>query len=135
MRELKFRAITTHANINKFVYGMPIKAVKKGLWLIQICEGEFGWLNTVGIDYNTLGQFTGLLDKNGKEIYEGDIVNYKTSPESGTAIISSWIGNNLYFEWINSIVPPTNADIFGCKEELEVIGNIHENPELLEVTK
>ena len=78
-------------------------------------------------------QFTGLCDKNGKEIYEGDIVNcVDTNPtilevkfiEGGFCCTSS---NILPFD-INSFYPS-----IGCR--IEVIGNIYENPELLEVQK
>ena len=76
-------------------------------------------------------QSTGLCDKNGKEIYEGDIVNCAdTNPtilevkfiEGGFCCTSS---NILPFD-INSFYPS-----IGCR--IEVIGNIYENPELLEV--
>ena len=77
-------------------------------------------------DIETLGQFTGQLDKNGKEIYEGDKVNYQEDGKTHNAIVSSYYGNNLYFVWQNSQEVPTNTDIFGCKEELEIVGNIHE---------
>ena len=61
-------------------------------------------------------QFTGLTDKNGREIYEGDILK--------GGVHKSWIvrWNGLQSEWnINLVVP----------EHYEVIGNIHENPELI----
>ena len=79
-------------------------------------------------------QFTGLHDKNGKEIYEGDIVKYEADKESGIAIIEYWPGSFI-FNWIKQTTPSlsiiNSAFYFGCHSELEVIGNIHENPELI----
>lgn len=81
-------------------------------------------------------QFTGLKDRNGKEIYEEDIVEYKSGDESGVAIIlASYGGANLYFEWIEqktsspSIV--TDCNIFRYPLELLILGNSYENEELL----
>ncbi len=73
-----------------------------------------------------LMQFTGLLDKNGKEIYEDDIIWWGKYDE-GEKITRS-------VEWINT--PYTACFDFGASPPchmVEVIGNIHENPELLEV--
>ena len=71
-------------------------------------------------------QYTGLKDKNGKEIYEGNIVK-RTSEDKGLPII--WNDDNANFEFSE----PTSF-IF-CKEYAsdwyEVIGNIYENPELI----
>lgn len=72
------------------------------------------------------GRFTGLKDKNGKEIYEGDIVE---ATYFGKAIIGSinyWLG---CFIIENSGVSDNQIFVF---DHLEVIGNIYENPELLE---
>ena len=74
-----------------------------------------------------LMQFTGLLDKNGKEIYEGDIVNYDNkSFHNGLNGLVEWVGSGFY---IAKHIP-----IFKIVEkfkDFEVIGNIYENPELL----
>jgi len=70
-------------------------------------------------------QFTGLHDTNGKEIYEGDVVKaLKHNDEKFTNEIT-WRGGSLWFgnwNWIEF------QNIF---RNIEVIGNIHENPELL----
>lgn len=76
-------------------------------------------------------QFTGLRDKNGKEIYEGDIVQSKNHNPDKMEIrfieggFCAWWGNDDYPIDINQFY-----DSLGCC--IEVIGNIHENPELLE---
>lgn len=82
-------------------------------------------------------QFTGLLDKHGTEIYEGDIVEYKNIEESGIAVVRPIDETpNLCFFWVNqNIKDPSGYSsvyYFGCASELEIIGNIHENPELAE---
>jgi len=93
-------------------------------------------------DCTIINLSTGLLDKNGKQIFEGDIVVYDSNTEtyqgeSGTAKVDKSLGsNNLAFWWITQKTrKPTmfsEVSYFGCAKELEVIGNIYQNPELLE---
>ena len=93
---------------------------------------------------DTVGQYTGLKDKNGKKIFEGDIFRYGFGEVYGVAVVkfgefsfgSHFDMNQVgfYVEW----APPSlyyRSDIgFWVKtRELEVVGNIHDNPDLLEV--
>ena len=94
---------------------------------------HFGFDDRAKIDTNTIGQFTGLLDKNGKEIYEGDIVKS----------ISGKIGYVIFLQQeMGYVVVWNNCDTrlghrnrgggYECDESIEVIGNIYDNPELVE---
>ena len=65
-------------------------------------------------------QYTGLKDKNGKEIYEGDIVSNNLKEQG----IVKWEG--IGFDWGDDFSKGK-----GDTDEIEVIGNIYENPELL----
>ena len=86
----------------------------------------------------TVGQFTGLTDKNGKKIFEGDVVIYDNSPynvycdpQKGEIV---WRNGSLCFKYrpYSSVMYRAlcSDDFFAAK--CEVIGNIHDNPELLE---
>ena len=70
--------------------------------------------------------FTGLLDKNGKEIYEGDVVEYETSTRKHKGKIVPISGG---YAWKHAGIDFHLWDM--DEEKLEVIGNIYEHPELL----
>lgn len=77
----------------------------------------------------TVGQFTGLTDKNGKEIYEGDVLKVSLFKKTFQVVFSEsekW-GASFQYKSHNSIFYLTKYFTDTC----EVIGNIHDNPELL----
>ena len=112
------------------------------------------------IDRSTVGQYTGLTDKNGKKIFEGDIVRYNTYDDFDCHSVVCFGKYNqdgsggeyhptVCFGWFvevdNFTVPdflePTNFEDYLKTQNLlevalncEIIGNIHDNPELLEET-
>lgn len=97
---------------------------------------------TWGKDQYVLMQFTGLKDNNGKEIYEGDIVSlpmYYETPEMSSNPTVNWqvIFDNSRFALVNKEHPADDPEqhlgyvMFQYDGNIEVIGNIHQNPELL----
>ena len=82
-----------------------------------------------------LMQFTGLTDKNGKEIYEGDIVKQITGDAEDETYISEGIIEYLGCGFSLKIKDKTYVSIRNFGDNLEVIGNIYENPDLLSPRK
>lgn len=122
MRELKFRA--WDKKNQEMRYGYPVIIKGKIDSFVEDITGS-----TFGIDSwpFELMQSTELTDKNGKEIYEGDIV--KTQWRGQTGVIKWAMGG---FALKNGmIVIETLFTLRYNKWEFEVIGNIYENPELL----
>lgn len=137
MREILFRGKSRYEN--RWVYGAY------SLW--DYCsETQTMTTDASIIDYNdeclwirvipeTVGQYTGLTDKNGKKIFEGDIVKTKT----GRLCEVYWFSSPNMLGWDLRPVEfknqaPTSYDLFKS-DNLEVVGNIHDNPEVLEVNR
>lgn len=84
---------------------------------------SYGDTEIVAVNDLEVMQFTGLLDKNGREIYEGDIIKR----ENETSIVE-------YDNDIASFIPFGKDDFSWDNSRCEVIGNVFENPELMEAT-
>ena len=89
---------------------------------------------------DTIGQFTGMHDKNDKKIFEGDIVETKY----GRLCTVVWFASQAHNGWDLEVVGtvensvhtkyPDEFDLYK-KENLEVVGNIHDNPDILSAEK
>ena len=114
MRTIKFRGISVHDNY--FVYGCLIKK-RSGLFYIQDDTGLGSDIET-----DTIGQFTGLNDKNGAEVYEGDVLEDKNK--------TKWYCVYYYSAFVFSNDDLGLSTILRFYKDLEdaiVIGNIHQN--------
>lgn len=82
------------------------------------------------VDAETVGQYTGMVDKNGTKIFEGDICSFGDTDGGRTNYEICWIENRwIVRECSHSGVD--DLDLFFCKRSV-VISNIYDNPELLE---
>jgi len=118
-REIKFRAICTTSK--EWVYGYFCKDYA-GIGYITSLDGT----ETSVVDVNTVGQFTGLTDKNGVEIYESDIVScsyWEPSKYQIMFIDGSFCLCNGNKEWIADV---THMDDSTGKH-FKVIGNINQH--------
>jgi hypothetical protein len=111
MREIKFRG--KGIRTDKWVYGSLLEdyAGTCQIWEKDEINASHNYL----VDPATVGQYTGLKDKSGKDIYEGDILDFE-----GRSNAVVWDNYNCGFNIVE-------YGIHTCK----IIGNIYDNPELL----
>ena len=142
MREILFRG--KRVSDGKWIYGYYNKCEALHNWKDERPEPRT-WIQEVDesgvalifepVDPATVGQFTGLTDKNGKKIFEGDILAMKGMEK---LIIEGVVRYGTFnctcchgvYGWFVD-----GGDIRDAAYMCEVIGNIHDNPELLEVEK
>ena len=125
MREILFRGkrIFDGKWVNGFAYKQYI-AAKVEEWYIRAFETDFLVIP------ETVSQFTGLTDKNGRKIFEGDIVRYG---DGLYRVVFEQRNRTAYFGIAISEIETWYFANNVSAKQMEVIGNIYDNPELLEV--
>ena len=127
MREIKFRG--KRLDNGEWIEGDLLRM--NGHWFIFLDPAPEG-IDKYEVDPATVGEFPGLKDKNGKEIYEGgDVMEI---PE--TDFNAEIIGRVLFEEDAFYIIPLRGGHLWGLhwslrKHDAKIIGNIHDNPKFL----
>ncbi len=130
MRTIKFRGKSRYDR--RWIIGALVPNGKRP------CIAEFGKLfELTEVDHESVGQFTGLSDHNGREIYDGDIITVKGDyPRVVLWDKMSWalMPTEYYHEedfWVMNLQHPGLDWWDEFADEFEIIGNIYENPDML----
>lgn len=143
MREILFRG--KYIDNGEWIYGWYCKYAF-GKWPIKSCiipseQAENGCLEHIEVDPSTISQYTGMTDKNGTGIFEGDIVK-DTICEFKKGVVKFITGtfDSGIYEYNGWVVEDKDGDVdhnpltqyikdsFGCGYGFEIIGNIYDNP-------
>ena len=130
MRTIEFRG--KRVDNGEWVYGYVDVMMYNGMAVIHTETGTFG------VNQETVGQYTGYNDDEGQEIFEGDIIRYQYEDRDA---YTGWHGlrevtDEVVFEYSSFRLKntyPFNIDSLWDMDnpKVEVIGNIHDNPELM----
>lgn len=119
-----------------WVYGLPHLDLPNSTAYFNECSYRICWNPETGgqanapIKNGTLSQFTGLHDKKGVGVWEGDIIADESKEQDNDIYVCEYSEKEAMFVFCS----PNDGDILevnGYNPDFEIIGNIHENPELL----
>lgn len=127
-RVIKFRGKSMSS---RWIYGLLTKKKLRNSGRISyaIAKDDCSLGNTIPVTEESIGEFTGLKDIDDKEIYEGDIVKCDDGFIDNIGRVDWYHGGWFVFYKAH---PVNYLNWFIHKEKVTVIGNIHDNPELLE---
>ena len=134
MREISFRG--KDSITKRWVYGALVQQqddlLKEKAFIISYSNYQFGDFSEAvmhEIDANTAGQYTGFVDKKSKKIFEGDIVSIYNSKAFLFAV--AWNDNHYILKCTTNGVSDNILNVIESPEDVEVVGNIYDNPELI----
>lgn len=137
MREVLYRAkainrysgreYRTKYNNGDWVYGLLTKKYCDEYDLPAEFTNEDG-VSGIEVDHKTVGQYIGLTDKDGKKIFEGDIVKYGDTIHE---VVFESRNDTAYFGLVYSEIETLPFGHYQDLKQIEVIGNIHDNLEVL----
>lgn len=147
MREILFRAKAINREEGReyrtnyingdWVYGLLSKPyIEVGKYSSAAEMTNASGVSGIEVDHNTIGQFTGLTDKNGVKIFEGDIVHLYGGKATDTRFVN-YIALVVFAHGGFCAIDGTLEDYAACRFDFtsslncEVIGNIYDNPELI----
>lgn len=123
MRDILFRGKERFNG--KWLYGNLIK-YRNGEFAIQSMDKDHNV--AVPVIADTIGQYTGLTDRNGTKIFEGDIVKYGDTIHE---VVFETRNKTAYFGLVYSSIETLTFGHYQDLRQIQVIGNIYDNPELL----
>lgn len=134
MREILFRG--KDSITKSWVYGALVQQqddpLKEKAFIISYSNYQFGDFSEAvmhEVDPETVGQCTGLVDKNGKKIFERDILSIYNS--KAFLFVVEWNGNQYVLKCTTNGVSDNILNVIESPEDVEVVGNIYDNPELI----
>ena len=136
MREILYRAKAinrdsgyhrTNYKNGDFVYGLVTRLYDERFENLPAVMTDTYGISGIEVDHSTIGQYTGLTDKNGTRIFEGDIVKYG---DTAHKVFFENRNGTAYFGLVYSGIETLPFGHYQDFEQIEVIGNIFENPEL-----